>query len=394
SGLCALAGSLGMLIGARLLQGVAGGMLVPIGQLIAAELAGPGRMGKMVSRIWMFSSVGSMVGPTLGGALLQGLGWRWIFLVNVPISAVATVAAVYLLPHTPSRPAGRLDLGGLARLSLGVPATIFALAQAQASGSLLSPRALVPMAVGLILVGDFVRHALRCPRPLLDLRLWTRRTFRSGLVAIFFVDLVWFGVLVLLPLSFQQLRHATPLAAGLLMAPQGLGTAIGMWVCGRLADGPLARRLGAAGALALACTTMVVAGFGSHMAAAPICLTLLVAGFAAGVSWVPATAVSYAGLAGDEISHASPLVTVVMRLGASFGTAIAAIVLQAQLGGGHVLARRAGAGHVLAAYGFAFHLEAAVALFAALVYVWMCRVVHRSPPPARLDTAELVLASA
>ncbi|MGH2842990.1 MAG: MFS transporter, partial [Solirubrobacteraceae bacterium] len=104
SGLCALAGSLGMLIGARLLQGVAGGMLVPIGQLIAAEVAGPGRMGKMVSRIWMFSSVGSMAGPTLGGALLQGLGWRWIFLVNVPISAVATVAAVYLLPHTPSRP--------------------------------------------------------------------------------------------------------------------------------------------------------------------------------------------------------------------------------------------------------------------------------------------------
>ncbi len=389
SALCALAGSLQMLVVCRLLQGMAGGMLVPLGQLIAAEVAGPSRMGKMVSRIWMFSSVGSMLGPTLGGGLVQGLGWRWIFLVNVPISLIATVAALYLLPETPSRPAGRLDISGLLRLSVGVPAMVFALTQAEQTGSLLAPSALLPLLAGIVLVADFVRHALRSTRPLLDLRLFARSTFSAGLIAIFFVDIAWFGVLVLLPLAFQQLRHASPLSAGLLMAPQGFGTAVGMWLCGRLGDGPLARRLGALGALGLVVTTMLVAGFGSHMSAWPICLTLLFAGFAAGLSWVPATAASYVGLARAEISHGSPLVTVTMRLGASFGTAIAAIMLQAQL--------RAGASrvdHVQAAYRASFHWEAGLALVAALTYLWMCRIVTRTPVTARTDPGEFKLQSA
>lgn len=390
SALCALAGSLQMLVACRLLQGAAGGMLIPLGQLIAAEVAGTSHMGKMVSRIWMFSSVGSMIGPSLGGALLQGLGWRWIFMINVPISLIATVAALYLLPQTPSRPAGRLDIGGLLRLSIGMPAIVFGLTQAEQTGSPLSPSALVPLLVGVLLAADFVRHALCSVRPLLDMRLFHRPTFSSSLFAIFFVDIAWFGVLVLLPLSFQQVRHLDPLSAGMLMAPQGLGTAVGMWLCGRLGDGPLARRLGAIGAFVLVLTTMLVAGFGSRAPAVDVCLTLLVAGFGAGVSWVPATAASYRGLARHEISHGSPLVTVTMRLGASFGTAVAAIILQAQL-----RAQPLGVDHVRAAYHASFQWEAGLALAAALAYIYMCRVITRTPvsEPAtgefRLPAAEL-----
>ena len=389
SALCALAGSLGMLVACRLLQGVAGGMLVPLGQLIAAEVAGPRRMGKMVSRIWMFSSIGSMLGPTIGGGLVQSLGWRWIFMINVPISLLATVAALYLLPQTPSRPAGRLDISGLLRLSIGVPAMVFALTQAEQTGSLLAPSALLPLIAGILLITDFVRHALRSVRPLLDVRLCARPTFSAGLIAIFFVDIAWFGVLVLLPLAFQQLRHASPLSAGLLMAPQGLGTAVGMWLCGRLGDGPVARRLGAVGALMLVVTTMMVAGFGPAMPAWPICVTLLFAGFGAGLSWVPATAASYVGLARHEISHGSPLVTVTMRLGASFGTAIAAIMLQAQLRAGTAQAH-----HVQAAYTASFRWEAGLALVAAVTYVYMCRVVSRAPATSHTDTGEFALQAA
>jgi len=373
SALCALAGSLQMLVVCRLLQGLAAGMLVPIGQLIAAEVAGPNRMGKMVSRIWMFSAIGSMLGPTIGGAVIQGLGWRWIFLINVPVSLVATVAALYLLPHTPSRPAGRLDLSGLVRLSVGVPAVVFALARAEQTDSLFSPSALVPLIGGIVLVADFVRHALHSARPLLDVRLCARPTFSAGLIAIFFVDIGWFGVLVLLPLSFQELRHASPMAAGLLMAPQGLGTALGMWLCGRLGDGRLARRLGAAGAFVLVGTTMLAASFGTTMPVWFIGLILLCAGFSAGLSWVPATAASYVGLAHDEISHGSPLVSVTMRLGASFGTAIAAIILQAQLRAGVAQPH-----HLQAAYRASFHWEAGLALLAALSYIYMYRVVARA----------------
>jgi predicted MFS family arabinose efflux permease len=320
---------------------------------------------------------------------VQGLGWRWIFMINVPISLIATVAALYLLPETPSRPAGRLDIGGLVRLSLGVPAMVFALAQAEQTGSLVGPSAALPLLAGILLVADFVRHALRSKRPLLDVRLCARPTFSAGLIAIFFVDIAWFGVLVLLPLAFQQLRHASPLSAGLLMAPQGLGTAVGMWLCGRLGDGPLARRLGAAGALVLVVTTLLIAGVGPRMAAWPICLTLLCAGFGAGLSWVPATAASYVGLKRSEISHGSPLVTVTMRLGASFGTAIAAIMLQAQLRAGATQAN-----DVQAAYRASFHWEAGIALVAALTYVFMCRVVTRTPITAPPETGEFNVVAA
>jgi MFS family permease len=173
------------------------------------------------------------------------------------------------------------------------------------------------------------------------------------------------------------------------MAPQGLGTAVGMWLCGRLGDGPLARRLGAAGALVLVATTLLIAGVGPRMAAWPICLTLLCAGFGAGLSWVPATAASYVGLKRSEISHGSPLVTVTMRLGASFGTAIAAIMLQAQLRAGATQAN-----DVQAAYRASFHWEAGIALVAALTYVFMCRVVTRTPITAPPETGEFNVVAA
>jgi EmrB/QacA subfamily drug resistance transporter len=380
SAMCALAGSLQVLVACRLLQGLAGGMLVPLGQLIAAEVAGSSQMGKMVSRIWSFSSIGAMVGPTVGGAILETMGWRWIFMVNVPISAMATIAAVYVLPRTPARPAGKLDVGGLLRLSIGVPAMVFALAQAEQTGSVFSPSAVIPMIMGVVLVLDFARHALRSAHPLLDVRLCARRTFRAGLISIFFFDIVWFGVLVLIPLCFQQLLHLSPLSAGMLMAPQGVGTATGMWFIGRVGNQSHARILGAIGTLMVAGTTMVIATFNGGMPFWIICITLLVAGFCAGISWIPATAASYAGLKGDEISHGSPLVAVVMRLGASFGTAIAAIMLQANVD--------SSPGHDLApAFAASFHWEAALAVFAAVIYVWLCWVSGRAFKNAPADNS-------
>lgn len=370
SGLCALAGSLQALVAFRLLQGVAGGMLVPIGQLIAAEVAGPERMGKMASRMWMVAAAGAMIGPTLGGVLIQTLNWHWIFLVNVPFCLLATAVAVHLLPNTPPRPAGRLDLGGLARLSIGVSAVVFALSQAEASTSVITASTVIPTVVGVVFVLDFVRHALRSPNPLLDVRLCTKPGFAVPIVALFFVELAWYGVLVLLPLSFQQLRHTSPMTAGELMAPQSLGTFTGMWLSGRLSDRRLAQMLGAGGALTLVGTTTLVAGVVSTASPWLLCPTLLVAGLSAGSSWVPATAASYSSLAPDEISHASPILTVTMRLGASFGTTLAAVILATELRRSSETARGA-----IDAYRVGFHWDAGFWFIAGLVYACMCIVL-------------------
>jgi hypothetical protein len=239
----------------------------------------------------------------------------------VPLGAIAAVAAIRLLPGTPPRPAGRLDLTGLVRLMLGVPALVFALAQAERTGSPTSLAALVPLATGVLLVGDFVRHALRAEHPLLDVRLYARRTFAAGTVSLFVFDIAWFGVLVLLPLYFQQTRGASPALAGLLLAPQGVGTVIGMWLSGRSRAAGTGPRLGVAGALVFAATTFCYAHGALADARWLLAPLLLVAGIGAGLAWVPATAESYADLTREEISHASPMVAVMVRLGASFGTA-------------------------------------------------------------------------
>jgi EmrB/QacA subfamily drug resistance transporter len=327
-------------------------------------------MGQMMSRVWMVTAIGSVLGPVLGGVIVGGLGWRWIFVINVPIGIVVTVAAVHLLPDTPPRPAGRLDVSGLIRLSVGVPSIVFGLAQAERTGNPLSQAALVPLIVGVALLCEFVRHALRCDQPLLDLKLYARRIFATGSASLFCFNAAWFAVFILLPLYLQQVRHASPAVAGLLLAPQGVGTLAGSWCSGRIRDGARVTRLGALSALAFAATTIAFARIGPSSAYWLICSLLLLAGFAGGFAWVAATATGYAELAPDEISHASPLVTTVMRLGASVGTALAAIVLARELRGGTGAGSQA---HLVAAYHSSFQWAASAALLALVTFVALCR---------------------
>lgn len=391
SGLCALATTLGELVAFRMLQGVAAGILLCISQLIAAEVAGPQQMGRMMSRIWMVTSLGSVLGPVLGGVIVTGLGWRWIFLINVPIGVVATIAAVLRLPRIPPRTAGPLDVSGLVRLGLGVPSIVFALAQAEATNKPLAPSTLIPLLAGIALTCDFVRHALRAKHPLLDLRLYARRTFATGSLALFCFNVVWFGTAILLPLYFQQVRHASPAQAGLLLAPQGIGTVTGNWFSGRIRNHLLIRRLAAVGVLGVAGTTMAFAHMGPSTPPWVIWALLLVSGFGGGLAWVAGTAAGYVDLEPERISHAAPLVATVMRVGASFGTALAAIVLQRELDTGADAGSQA---HIIAAYHSAFQFAVSAALLALAMFIALCRSQPDAAKRVRHDTAEFEIVAA
>ncbi len=371
SGLCALAGSLAVLVVFRMLQGMASGLLMPVGQLIAAEVAGSARIGRTLSHIWMAAALGSIAGPSVGGVIVGGLGWRWIFLINVAIGLLATLAAVRLLPATRTRAAGQLDVTGFMRLSIGLPCLLFGLSEAARNGSLAAT--LVPLALGLALLLDFVRHALRIEAPLLDLRLCARRLFATGALSLFLFDIAWYGALVLLPLYFQQVHHLTPALAGLLLAPQGIGIAIGLGISGQTRNPARGAQRAVVGATVLAGTTAALGHLGPGTPHWVMGLVLLVAGFAAGLAWIPATAASYAGLSGDEISHASPLVTTVMRVGAAFGTALAAVVLQRELHGHPAGGPTA---HLADAYVGSFQWLAVAALAAAVVFVALSRAMR------------------
>src|SRR3954453_284211 len=169
---CGLSNTLVALVVFRVLQGIGGGMIMPLAQLIMAQVAGPQRMGRVMGVVSMPAMLAPILGPVIGGIILLNLHWSWIFFVNVPIGVVALALGWRLLPETHSGEAGPLDLVGLALLPAGGAAIVFGLSEIGSGASLASAGALVPLLGGIALSIAFVLHARRAPRPLLDVRLY------------------------------------------------------------------------------------------------------------------------------------------------------------------------------------------------------------------------------
>src|SRR3954465_8404430 len=145
SALCGLAWSPGSLVAFRVLQGVGGGMLLPIGQMVLVKAAGPRNLPRVMSAIGVPIVLAPVFGPTLGGLLLEHAGWQWIFLVNVPVGILAVTAAVRLLPRDQPEDAGQLDAIGLALVATGLVGVTYGLAETGTAGSVTDASVLVPL---------------------------------------------------------------------------------------------------------------------------------------------------------------------------------------------------------------------------------------------------------
>jgi len=385
SALCGIATSATELIVFRIVQGIGGGMILPIGQLMMASAAGPKRMGRVMSIVAIPAMLAPIFGPTLGGLIVDNASWRWIFFVNLPVGAFAFPLALRLLPSAERQPTDRLDLRGLVLMAAGVPLLTYGLAEIGATGTFTSAKALVPLVAGVALVAAFARHALHATRPLLDLRLYRRATFSSASVAMFCLGAALFGGMVLMPLYWQQIRAESVVTTGLLTAPMGVGMALVMPFVGRLADrvggGPLAL-------LGVVVTTVATVPFGfigAHSSIAWLSIAMLVRGMGVGFAFMPAMTAAYAALDRSELSDATPQLNVLQRVGGSIGTAVLAVVLQRALLHAHGLAGAAGA------YGTAFWWS----LGLTAVAIVPCLVLLRAERAARAGAhvAELVPAA-
>jgi EmrB/QacA subfamily drug resistance transporter len=373
SALCGLATSTTELIVFRVLQGVGGGMLMPLGQQMMAEAAGPKRMGRVMSIVAVPVMLAPILGPTIGGVIVQNVSWRWIFYVNVPIGMLALVSALRTLPRVEPQPTDRLDVPGLLLMATGVPLIIYGLAEIGSTGSFTSPKVLVSCFVGLALVGLFVAYALRARRPLLDIRLYRRPTFSSASVAMFCLAAALFGAMILMPLYWQDVRHQSVVDAGLLMAPQGLGAAMVMPLAGRLADRFGGGAIALIGVLITAVGTIPFGLIGAHTSTVWLSIVLFLRGTGIGFGFMPAMTAAFASLERSELSDATPQLNVLQRVGGSLGTAVLAVVLQRALVGAHTSAAAA------SAYGTAFWASAII----AAVGIGPCLVLLRAERAAR-----------
>jgi EmrB/QacA subfamily drug resistance transporter len=236
--LCGLAWSAGSLIGFRIVQGLGGGMIVPLMQTILAQAAGPARLGRVMAVIGVPAMLAPVFGPVLGGLIVSDASWRLLFYINLPICLVALLASRRVaMPDTKRAAASRLDLLGLTLLSPALAAIVYGLSQAGTRGSFSDGRVLVPIAVGAALLLGFAVHALRTRiEPIIDLRLFRARSFSGSSAVVFFFSMAMLGTALLVPLYYQQVRGEDALHAGLLLAPQGLGMGFALVLAGRLTD--------------------------------------------------------------------------------------------------------------------------------------------------------------
>jgi EmrB/QacA subfamily drug resistance transporter len=356
SALCGLADSTTSLVVFRVLQGAGGGMIMPVAMMIMAQVAGPQRMGRVMGYVSMPAMLAPILGPVVGGLILENLHWSWIFFVNIPIGIVAFVLGWRMLPHTDSGEAGRLDVLGLAMLPAGFASMIYGVSELGSGSALGSGKVIVPTLVGVALIVLFCLHALRIERPLLDIRMYANRVFAGAAFTNFGLGAALFGAMILVPLYYQEVRGQSVVNTGLLTGPQGLGALMAMPIASRLTQRFGGGRVALGGVSLLCVSTLPFTLIGADTSIVAISLVLVVRGLSIGLCFMPAMSAAFSAMRPDQISDATPQINALQRTGGAIGTAVLAVVLQRAGAGAHSPAELAGAFDT--AYWWAFGIAA------------------------------------
>src|SRR5690606_29560621 len=234
--LAAAAWNIESLIAFRVVQGLGGGLLMPVGMTVLLRAADPERLGRAMSTMELAILVGPLAGPVLGGYLIDELSWRWMFLINIPIAALVLVLAVRIFPPAEPQPHQRIDATGLALMSPGLALLIYGVTAAGEQGGLATPGVLVPLLAGATLVAIFAHRGSTAPEPLLDLRVLRHREVGLAAVLVGLFAMGYFGAMLLQPLYFQVVRGESATVAGALGIPFALASGVTMQIAGRLID--------------------------------------------------------------------------------------------------------------------------------------------------------------
>jgi EmrB/QacA subfamily drug resistance transporter len=339
SSLSGLAWSSTSIIVFRVLQGLGGGMIMPAGMTILTRAAGPQRIGRVMSIMGVPMLLGPILGPILGGWLVADVSWRWIFFINLPVGLVALLLSLRVLPRDVPAKNQRLDYIDLLLLSPGLALLIYGLAETNSAGGFGAVKVLLPMLAGLALIGAFVWHALRARDPLIDLRLFRDRTFSTSSMTLILVAISVFGTFLLLPLYLQVVRGESPLQSGLLLAPQGLGSMIGMPIAGQLADRTGPGKIVPFGLIGIILAVLGLTQVGAHTPYWHLEVDLFVFGIGMGFTMMPVFTGAMQSIRGAAVARASTALNILQQAGASVGTAVLSVLLasalSSRLGGGH-----------------------------------------------------------
>ncbi|MEV5986247.1 MFS transporter [Streptomyces sp. NPDC052051] len=362
--LCAAAWNVGSLIAFRAMQGIAAGILDPLVLVLLARAAGPARAGRVMGLMGVVLSLGPVLGPIAGGAVLQGLGWRWMFLLGIPIGLIALLLAVRVVPadrptgtDDPTgvdrltdadqstgvdgltdanqstgvdRPTSRLDAIGLALLGPGFAVLVLAMTQTAEHPAFTAPQVFLPLILAAVMLVGYAVHALRVgdKAPLIDLRLFKNTGFTASVTVMTLNGLATFACLFALPLYYQRAHGHGTLAAGLLVAPVGLGAALAMPLAGALSDRTGSRGLAQGGAVAAALGGFALTRVGAGTSELWPSLAAFAMGLGLGFVGAPTMGSLYRTLPTHLVPQGSSVLYMLNQLGAGIGIALVTVILK------------------------------------------------------------------
>jgi EmrB/QacA subfamily drug resistance transporter len=327
--LCSAANSIGFLIAARVLQGIAGASLVPLAMSMMMGPAGASRQMSPAAAILLFMAPAA--GPTVGGLLIPAFGWQSIFLINVPFGVLGILGALRLdsrLAH-PRRPGALLDAVGLALLSIGLVFTLYGASEGPRLGWS-SPQAWPFWVTGLLATAAYIGWALRHRHPAVDLKLILEPQPAIAVALSVITSAVLFAALFLVPVFMQTVQGMSALQAGLALLPQGLVLGVATIAGSAVAQRTSTRLTVLLGMVLL---TVMTAGLLALDVETPGWQTALILsgrGVAMGLVVTPLVFTTLSRVPSEESADANTLFNVVQRLGGSFGIALLATFLQAR----------------------------------------------------------------
>ena len=329
--LCSFSWSIGSLIAFRVLQGIGGGMLTPVGTTMMFRAFPQQERARVSAIITIPAIVAPASGPIIGGYLVEYHSWHSIFLINIPVGLVALAVCAFLLKEQRETSTGRLDIPGFIFGASGLATVVYALSEAGSRG-FSDPIVAGFGTLGVVLLACFVAAELRTAYPMINVRLFRYRLFTAGNGVMFFSSAAFGGIMFLLPLLLQAERGLTPLESGMTTFPQAIGVMLTAALAGKLYNTVGPRRLMIVGMTLSALSTFAFILVGLNTGDWEIRGLLLVRGAAFGLALVPLQAATFAQVTSEETGHASAAFSVVRQVASSFGVALIATVLTSRLG--------------------------------------------------------------
>src|SRR5579883_7547 len=330
SALCGLSQSAGELIAFRILQGVGGGMMTPVGTAMLFRAFPPAERARASLILTVPTVVAPAIGPILGGWLVDDVSWRWIFYVNVPIGIIGFLFSLTFLREHAEPTTGGFDLWGFVFSGAGLALVLYALSRGPEDGW----GAANVLGTGIVGVSCFVLLViveLRLAQPMLDLRLFADRMFRNANIVYFAASASLIGVLFLLPLFLQELRGYSAIDTGLILLPQAAGVILFAQLSGRLYPTVGPRRLLMVALTLFAVSSALLLLVGLRTNVWWIAGVMFVRGIAMAFTFIPLQAATFATIKPQSMGRASSLFNTNRQVGSSFGVAVLATVLTQQI---------------------------------------------------------------